>query len=104
LIERGRVFAPLLPSEASGESVYLGWADASGVVNATNAAEAIPAISTCFILLRSAILSVWQQETRGQGDPQQLGPHDDCGKCFYDSDGDCSVSILDLLILLGNWG
>ncbi len=26
----------------------------------------------------------------------------DCGKCVYDFDGDCSVGILDLLILLGN--
>jgi len=27
----------------------------------------------------------------------------DCGKCQSDFDGDCSVGILDLLILLGNW-
>ncbi len=27
----------------------------------------------------------------------------DCRKCRYDFDGDCSVGILDLLILLGNW-
>ena len=28
----------------------------------------------------------------------------DCGTCPADFDGDCSVGILDLLILLGNWG
>jgi len=28
----------------------------------------------------------------------------DCGKCFYDFDGDGTVGINDLLILLGNWG
>ena len=28
----------------------------------------------------------------------------DCRRCSYDFDGDCSVGILDLLILLGNWG
>lgn len=27
----------------------------------------------------------------------------DCGMCVYDFDGDRSVGILDLLILLGNW-
>jgi len=28
----------------------------------------------------------------------------DCRKCRFDFDGDYSVGILDLLILLGNWG
>ena len=28
----------------------------------------------------------------------------DCGTCLSDFDGDCSVGILDLMILLGNWG
>jgi hypothetical protein len=32
------------------------------------------------------------------------GSCDDCGRCRYDFDGDCSVGILDLLVLLGNWG
>ncbi len=32
------------------------------------------------------------------------GPCDDCRRCRYDLDGDCSVGILDLLILLANWG
>jgi len=32
------------------------------------------------------------------------GPCSDCGTCPADFDGDCSVGILDLLILLGNWG
>jgi len=32
------------------------------------------------------------------------GSCSDCGTCPADFDGDCSVSILDLLILLGNWG
>ncbi len=32
------------------------------------------------------------------------GRCNDCGTCPADFDGDCSVGILDLLILLGNWG
>ncbi len=32
------------------------------------------------------------------------GSCSDCGTCPADFDGDCSVGILDLLILLGNWG
>jgi hypothetical protein len=28
----------------------------------------------------------------------------DCRRCRYDFDGDCSVGILDLLVLLGAWG
>ncbi|MCZ6543319.1 MAG: right-handed parallel beta-helix repeat-containing protein [Planctomycetota bacterium] len=32
------------------------------------------------------------------------GSCSDCGICPADLDGDCSVGILDLLILLGNWG
>jgi len=31
------------------------------------------------------------------------GSCSDCGTCPADFDGDCSVGILDLLILLGNW-
>jgi len=38
-----------------------------------------------------ALLSAW-------------GSCSDCGTCPADFDGDCSVGILDLLILLGNWG
>ncbi len=32
------------------------------------------------------------------------GSCSDCGTCPADFDGDCSVGILDMLILLGNWG
>ena len=32
------------------------------------------------------------------------GPCSDCHNCRSDFDGDCSVGILDLLILLANWG
>jgi len=27
-----------------------------------------------------------------------------CEPCCYDFDGNCSVGILDFLLLLGNWG
>ena len=40
--------------------------------------------------------------SRGHG-ITQWGDCSDCGTCPADFDGDCSVGILDLLILLGNW-
>ncbi len=47
--------------------------------------------SCCVVGNIMALLAAW-------------GMCDDCGKCASDFDGDCSVGILDLLILLGNQG
>ena len=34
----------------------------------------------------------------------QWGPCADCDDCPADFDGDCTVGILDFLLLLGTWG
>ena len=47
--------------------------------------------TSCNLSSMLALLAAW-------------GSCSDCGRCLYDFDGDCSVGILDLLILLGNWG
>jgi len=47
--------------------------------------------TSCDLGTLTAMLAAW-------------GPCGDRGKCRYDFDGDASVGILDLLILLGSWG
>ena len=46
--------------------------------------------TSCNLSSMLALLAAW-------------GCCDDCSRCLYDFDGDCTVGILDLLILLANW-